>query len=85
MKTTIDIHDELMSRAKRYAKRTGRPLRALVEDGLRRVLSESSRVTPYKLPDRSVGDPGATDPLDAYSWQDLRNAIYGEPRSRWSP
>ena len=33
MKTTLDIHDELLLRAKRHAKETGRPLRALVEDG----------------------------------------------------
>ena len=82
MKTTIDIRDELMVRAKRYAKRTGRPLRAVVEEGLRRVLSDTSHTTPYELPDRSVGDPNATDPLESLSWQDLREEIYGEPRSR---
>ena len=27
MKTTVDIHDELLVRAKRHAKETGRPLR----------------------------------------------------------
>ena len=43
MKTTLDIHDELLLRAKRHAKETGRPLRALVEDGLRRVLTASRR------------------------------------------
>ncbi len=31
MKTTIDIHDELMVPAKRYAKQTGSPLRSVVE------------------------------------------------------
>lgn len=82
MKTTIEIQNELMARAKRYAKRTGRPLRAVIEDGLRRVLAESSRKEHYQLPDRSVGDPDAADPLDAWSWQDLRDEIYGEPRSR---
>ena len=35
MKTTLDIHDELLARAKRHARATGRPLRAVVEDGLR--------------------------------------------------
>ena len=82
MKTTIDIHDELMARAKRHAKRTGRPFRAVVEDGLRLVLSESSGGEPYKLPDRSVGDPNATDPLETLSWQDLREEIYGESQSQ---
>ena len=78
MKTTLDIHDELIMRAKRHAKRTGRPLRAVVEEGLRLVLSESVVTVPYKLPDCSVGVPGAPDPLETMSWQDLRENIYGE-------
>ena len=83
MKTTIEIHDELMRRAKRYAKRTGRPLRAVVEEGLRRVLSDAVQPTPrYKLPDCSVGDADAPDPLDAWSWQDLRDEIYAEGSPR---
>ena len=78
MKTTLDINDELATRAKRRAKESGRPLRALVEEGLRRVLSDDTERTPYRLPDLSVGDPGARDPLESYSWQDLRELIYGD-------
>ena len=77
MKTTLEIHDELMVRAKQHAKRTGQPLRAIVEEGLRRVLTEATQPARYKLPDRSVGDPCASDPLEAWSWQDLRDEIYG--------
>ena len=82
MKTTIEIQDELFRRAKRYAKRTGRPLRAVVEEGLRNVLSDTPRSKRYELSDYSVGDPSATDPLDAWSWQDLRDEIYAERSSR---
>ena len=38
MKTTLDIHDELLARAKQHARQTGRPLRAFVEEGLRGIL-----------------------------------------------
>ncbi len=38
VKTTLDIRDELLLQAKRHAKTTGRPLRAVVEEGLRTVL-----------------------------------------------
>ncbi len=76
MKTTIEIRDELLMRAKRHAKGTGRPLRAVVEEGLRLVLANSSRSTPYRLADRSVGDPDAGDPMEMLSWQDLREEIY---------
>ena len=41
MKTTIEIHDELLARAKQHAKATGRSLRAVIEDGLRQVLVPS--------------------------------------------
>ena len=78
MKTTIEIQDELIRRAKRYAKRTGRPFRAVVEEGLRNVLSDTPRPKRYELPDYSVGDASASDPLEAWSWQDLRDEIYAE-------
>lgn len=83
MKTTLDIQDALLERAKRHAKRVRRPLRAIVEEGLRRVLSEAPAPAGYQLPDAAIGDPHAPDPLEAWSWQDLRAEIYGEPpRSR---
>ena len=78
MKTTLEIQDELLARAKRHARRTGRPLRAVVEDGLRQVLSTSAPHGRYQLPDHSVGEAGGKDPLELYSWQDLRAVIYGE-------
>ena len=79
MKTTLNIQDELLSRAKRHARRTGRPLRAVVEEGLRQVLSTESSRGRYLLPDHSVGEAGGRDPLESYSWQDLREVIYGKP------
>lgn len=77
MKTTLDVSDTLLLRAKRLSKRTGRPLRALVEEGLRQVLARSDQPHGYDLPDCSVGDPNGPNPLEHLSWQDLREAIYG--------
>ena len=82
MKTTIEIQDALLERARRHARRVGKPLRAIVEEGLRRVLKEGSTARSYELPDASVGDPSASDPLETLSWQDLREEIYGRPKSR---
>lgn len=81
MKTTLDIQDALLERAKRHAKRVRRPLRAIVEEGLRHVLSNRAAAA-YTLPDASVGDPNAADPLERLSWQDLREEIYGQPSPR---
>ena len=77
MKSTFDINDALLARAKRHARRAGKPLRALVEEGLRRVLDEAPARDRYELPDRSVGRVGTPNPLERLSWQDLRDEIYG--------
>ncbi|MDE0253560.1 MAG: type II toxin-antitoxin system VapB family antitoxin [Rhodospirillaceae bacterium] len=77
MKTTLDIHDELLARARRRARETGCPLRALVEEGLRQVLARPVPRSRYKLPDLRAGDPAAPDPLERYSRSELRDAIYG--------
>ncbi len=76
MKTTVDIHDELLTRAKRHARETGQPLRVLVEDGLRRVLSAVPEREPYRLPDMRVGNPDGPNPLEHLSWAELRDLIY---------
>ena len=65
MKMTIEIHDELLARAKQHARATGRSLRAVIEDGLRQVLAVPESKSNYQLPDLSVGDPNAADPLSS--------------------
>lgn len=77
MKTTVEIQTALLEQAKRHARKVGKPLRALVEEGLRRVLEDESQPVRYRLPDRSVGEPGGANPLETLSWQDLRDEIYG--------
>jgi hypothetical protein len=77
MKTTVEIQDALLDRARRHARRTGRPVRALIEEGLRLVLREQARRETYRLADHSVGNPGDDNPLERLTWQDLRDEIYG--------
>ena len=82
MKTTLDLHDELLLRAKRHARETGSTLRAVVEDGLRQVLDTAGSPRKHVLPDLRAGDAGAADPLEQYSWPELRELIYGDPGTR---
>lgn len=77
VKTTFDLPDPLLARAKQHARKVGKPLRALVEEGLRRVLDARPSATPYVLHDSSVGRPDDPNPLETMSWQDLRDEIYG--------
>ncbi len=76
MKTTVDIHDVLLDRAKRHARERGKTLRQVIEAGLRAVLDEPPSKYEYDWPDLSVGEPGAPYPLDAWTWQDLSELIY---------
>jgi hypothetical protein len=78
VKTTIEISDALLSRAKVHARRSGKPLRAVVEEGLRRVLADDRPRARYELPDCSVGKVGDANPLDQLSWPELRAEIYGD-------
>ena len=79
MKVTLDIDDRLLREAREHARRTGQPLRAIVEEGLRRVLAAGAPGAGYRLSDHSVGEAAGDDPLDAYSSEDLRDLAYGEP------
>lgn len=75
MKTTVEIPDALLERARLHARRSGRPVRALIDDELRLVLQAGSARVDYRLPDRSVGVPGAPNPLETMSWRDLRDEV----------
>ena len=77
MKTTVEISDALLDRARLQARRSGQSVRALIEQGLRLVLEGQPEGGRYRLPDRSVGNAGAANPLESLSWQDLRAEIYG--------
>lgn len=76
MKTTVEIPDALLEHARRHARRSGQPVRALIEEGLRLVLQAGSERADYRLPDRSVGVAGGPNPLEAMTWQDLRDEAY---------
>ena len=70
VKTTIEVHDELLKRAKRHAKETGQTLRAVVEEGLRLVMDKPPP-TGYKLPDLRVGDPDGPNPFEKFTFAEM--------------
>jgi hypothetical protein len=72
MKTTIEVSDSLFASAKNLARERKISLRALVEDGLRRVLSEAtSQVKPaFKLKDARVHGQEVLLP-NPCDWQQL--------------
>ena len=77
MKTTIEISDAILERAKAVAAREGTTLRALVEDGLRQIL-RNRRSGAFQLRDASVGGNGLTPEFSDAGWDRIRDAIYDE-------
>jgi hypothetical protein len=76
MKTTVEISDSLLREARRLAAREGVTLRALVERGLHRVISETSHGTPFKLRRASFKGKGLHPDLEDASWEKLRDLTY---------
>lgn len=74
MKTTIDISDALFASSKTLAQQNQTTLRALIEEGLRRVLRDAKTNTQsaFKLKDARVHGQEIlmTDPRD---WQQLED------------
>ena len=75
MKTTVEIADPLFAEAKAEARRRGTTVRALIEDGLRRVIADPSP-TSYVLPDLSYGTGGPTDAWLRATWEEKLEIIY---------
>lgn len=79
MKTTIDMTDALFVSAKQLAQKRGTTLRALVEEGMRRVLADAqASVKPaFKLRDASVGG-GQVLIADGAAWLQLSRSDANE-------
>ena len=77
MKTTLDIADPLLDQARKIAARDGETLRALVEQGLRKVIAErKAKAKPYELPDMSFGGDGFQPEFEGTSWEKIRDLAY---------
>jgi hypothetical protein len=89
MRTTINVNDDLLSRAKLHAMRTDRTLTAVIEDALRVAMDGS-----HHAGDTEAGDDlpvdGSGGPLpgidldDTSALLDLHRAVQEHERSRQS-
>ncbi|HEY3354150.1 MAG TPA: ribbon-helix-helix protein, CopG family [Polyangia bacterium] len=79
MRTTIHINDALARRVRALAAQRGTSMRALVEEGLRRVLDERRPAAPFRLRDASAGEGGLAAGVDDASWETLSRFLYPRP------
>ncbi len=76
MKTTVEIPDSLLEEVRRVAAREGRPVRALVEEGLRKVLGERRRKGRFRLRKASYKGEGLQPHASGMSWDRIRDLAY---------
>lgn len=76
MKTTVEIPDHLFAEAKRFAEKENTTLKAVIEQGLRRVLAEQGEPPAFKLRDGSVGGNGLTPEFRNATWDQIRDLVY---------
>lgn len=76
MKTTVEISDELLEKAKKLAVKRRTTLRAIIEQGIRNTIKEQQRAVKYVLPDMSVDGKGLQPEFVSKAWSDIRDAAY---------
>jgi hypothetical protein len=75
MKTTIDIADDLLRRARRTARQENITLKTLAEEGLRLAIERRQRKRTVEIKPHVV--TGKAMPTEL-SWDRLREVLYGE-------
>jgi hypothetical protein len=76
MKTTVEISTALIRSTRKIVAQEGTTLRALIEEGLRKVLADRARRAPFRLRDASVDGNGTHGDVSGRSWDATRDAIY---------
>lgn len=76
MKTTVEITDSLLDEARKLASREGTTVRALVEEGLRRIIAERKRVKVYRLRRATFKGDGLQPHVADASWERIRDIVY---------
>ncbi len=76
MKTTFDIADNILSKARQLSRKESIPLKLLVEEGLETVLKRYAEQTQAKVSPVTCGGNGLSKDFESASWSEIRNAAY---------
>jgi hypothetical protein len=76
MKTTVEISDSLFEEARKVAHRDRTTLRVLVEEGLRKIISDRKRWKGFRLRKVTFKGNGLQSHLAGASWDQIRELSY---------
>ena len=76
MKTTIHIPDNLFKEARKIAQQEHTTMKALIEMGLRKVISERKQHQDFKLRKATFKGHGMQPHIAGASWDKLRDISY---------
>ena len=76
VKTTLDISDPLLREARKIAVRERTTLRALVEQGLRKIIAERKTARPFRLRKVTFKGRGLVPELRNADWDKIRDLAY---------
>lgn len=76
MKTTIEIADEVLARARRVAAREGKTLREIVEEALRQRVTQAAQERGFRLKKHAFGGEGRHPMVAEGDWETVRDLAY---------
>lgn len=76
MKTTVQIPDSLFEEARRLARRERTTLKSLIEQGLRRLISERKQDRGFRLRKATFKGQGLQPQLVGVPWDQIRELSY---------
>jgi len=76
MKTTIQIPDSLLKEARKLATEEHTTLKSLMEEGLRRIITEHKRRGSFKLRKATFRGKGLQSHLEGATWENIRDISY---------
>ena len=76
MKTTIQLPDSLLKEARTLANKEHTTLKSLMEEGLRRIITEHKQHGEFKLRKATFQGKGLQPHLEGATWERIRDVSY---------
>ena len=76
MKTSVEIPDSLFEEARKVAHRDRTTLKVLIEEGLRKIISDRKRRKGFRLRKATFKGNGLQSHLAGVSWDQIREISY---------